>query len=1244
MSSYDFTLQANSDPAPDPPFTQGGMGFADDIEIASGAATVSGGVGTGGVLYQGSSYLRSDIEAAVSGVAQACPLICLVASGGGSYYQLATDNGTDWVIYRCTTGTVVEIERVSGYNGNGRLSLRIEGSDVVGYRNGSEVIRTTDTNLRSGGSGFLVFINSGSDSANVTFWWDGNGPHIASIGTSSRDYSALQAWEDDLPATLYLAYEGQCYNDSEFTAGVGIFGHTCSAANYIKLTAAPGESFMDNDPTGDALYYDQSRGVGINVGTSGPYWVIGSWNDAETLDITIERLQIKASSFESRRIFDCGGAVIRDCIGVVEGTEDVVVNDPFYALGPALVVNCLLIVAGTYTGSGKTRFVRGEPGYGATYVNTTFVAAPGFPVDCLVSDAVYGSGSTYEFINCAVFGIGEINDGDDPATADFDYCATDLASGFSGGTGYVYSLDPADQFVDEDTDFRLKAGHGLSAGTDTTSYTADLDILGRKRHATVPDIGAFQYHVPAQSIGTSSRDYSTLQAWEDDIPFTPYGGYIGECYNDSEFTAGVEIAGHATSSGNFITLTAAAGESFMDDPSAASNPLYYDQSKGVGISVGYAVNGYVLASGFAEDVHLTIERLQARLTAGLSSIVLTTSAFNSPNFLVRNCIFEHAFNDGFDTGCVFTRGGVYTNCLFVASVETDGYIVQAQSGTATLVNCTFVCVPGSSGSAMYVPSGGGGGITLVGCAVFGYASIEDGTPITGDYCATDLASGFTGTGNVYSLDPADQFEDPAADFRLKAGNDLAAGIRQEAYTDDLDIVGQGRSTTTPCIGCWEFQGGGGSGDMTGSISASFTASGAATGNGALTGAISQAMALTGALTSNGPLVGAVSFAITQTGSLVGIGALAGGVSWSMSLTGALTGFGALSSTIPLQLSLAGSLSSNGPITGSVSASFSLVGSFTADGSLAGSIPVIFSQVGTLIGSGVLSSAISFAISLNGSFAGGGALDGVVSFALSQTGSLTGGGALASTPSMTMALTGAMIGSGALSGNITASFALTGAATGSGVLSGSIPLLAVLVGALTGTGALTSAPSFAISVTGSLVGTGALSSNIPLTILLVGDITGLGSGEMTGDVDLLFSPVGSLTGTGAMTGAASWTMTLSGSLGSTLDINGAISFAMSVSAVGDLIGLMQGVVSMNALLTGAMIGSGALSGLASLSMTVVGAFSADGFLVGSIPVTWSMNGAFFTGFYDLPIRMELSMRFPSMVVTGMRMPRIDASLE
>jgi hypothetical protein len=69
----------------------------------------------------------------------------------------------------------------------------------------------------------------------------------------------------------------------------------------------------------------------------------------------------------------------------------------------------------------------------------------------------------------------------------------------------------------------------------------------------------------------------------------------------------------------------------------------------------------------------------------------------------------------------------------------------------------------------------------------------------------------TKSANVHTdivLTVSNQFENIGSgteDFRVKAGADLInAGVRDQTYTNDLDIVGTTRSLTTPTIGAWEY--------------------------------------------------------------------------------------------------------------------------------------------------------------------------------------------------------------------------------------------------------------------------------------------------------------------------------------------------------------------------------------------------------------------------------------------------------
>ena len=93
-----------------------------------------------------------------------------------------------------------------------------------------------------------------------------------------------------------------------------------------------------------------------------------------------------------------------------------------------------------------------------------------------------------------------------------------------------------------------------------------------------------------KSIGTTGRDYSTVALWLASLPATLTEAEIGECYNDSEFAENIALgAGITTSGSNTLTLRAAAGQGIADHADKDTNPLVYDQSKGVGFRTTDAV-------------------------------------------------------------------------------------------------------------------------------------------------------------------------------------------------------------------------------------------------------------------------------------------------------------------------------------------------------------------------------------------------------------------------------------------------------------------------------------------------------------------------------------------------------------------------------------------------------------------------------------------------------------------------------
>lgn len=306
------------------------------------------------------------------------------------------------------------------------------------------------------------------------------------------------------------------------------------------------------------------------------------------------------------------------------------------------------------------------------------------------------------------------------------------------------------------------------------------------------------------SIGTTGRDYSTLQAWEDACPanlVTADQVWKGECYNDSEFTAKVVISGQTTDATRYVWLTAAAGQSFQDHASARTNPLVYDQSKGVGIRGGPDHLVQIYAD------YTRVERLQIKLTSATygsrSPIWFNTSA----HAVLADCLCEAT------AGQVAPRGSspgdwIAKNCLFLANYSGGDVVAGGYKGI--FINCTIARSTAYS-SAGYI--NGGYGLKFTNCAIFGVLGFAGSFDSASSYNATDLASGLPGsTGNQHSVTFANCFESTTNDFRLKAGSPLIDAGNTDATNAPNDITGTARDATTDGdIGAWEYTAGGGGG-------------------------------------------------------------------------------------------------------------------------------------------------------------------------------------------------------------------------------------------------------------------------------------------------------------------------------------------------------------------------------------------------------------------------------------------------
>lgn len=295
--------------------------------------------------------------------------------------------------------------------------------------------------------------------------------------------------------------------------------------------------------------------------------------------------------------------------------------------------------------------------------------------------------------------------------------------------------------------------------------------------------------VVRSTIGTTGRDYSTIQAWEDDIPadcVTAGNTYIGDLYADSEFTAaGVicNMTGHTTSPLYQIILRAADGESFVDHADVRTNALAYDAANGVAIRNTASFAGCI---SVGSTTHVIIERIQFKGDTSTHYDFIGSNFGSAGLCRIHNCVFygQNEFvglkNPQRVTNSVLLKYGAGTPARMAN--------IQANYGYAEWVNCTLLAASDAGDPAAGFAHNF---VTLwaKNVAVFGCTNVENAgggtfTATTGATDDTTPPTGFTG-----SLTFADQFEVVTVsgiDARLKSGADLIdAGT---ALTPDVQPV------------------------------------------------------------------------------------------------------------------------------------------------------------------------------------------------------------------------------------------------------------------------------------------------------------------------------------------------------------------------------------------------------------------------------------------------------------------------
>lgn len=316
------------------------------------------------------------------------------------------------------------------------------------------------------------------------------------------------------------------------------------------------------------------------------------------------------------------------------------------------------------------------------------------------------------------------------------------------------------------------------------------------------------------SIAASGGDFSTVQAWEDDIPATLTEQRIGELNNEEFLVAAgvVNFSAHTTTSSFDIILRCQTGDAFNDNANVRTNALRYNASNGAALRCTDAYACVIRISGAIG--HLTVQNLQLKADApGATPACIFYDNFHACTLHIwKNIIAEcRAASNSVVT---FSNAGVSdviraVNMLVITASSGSGDAIRNNAGDNQYINCAVV-------RPSDVTAGGIGFMRvysapiLTNCAVFGFSTSNSaGYSGSSSNNATDLASGLPGSSNQHSVTysqttPFVDADKDSLDLRLADNaNSLINNGVLDATNAPNDISNTVRANP-PEIGVWEL--------------------------------------------------------------------------------------------------------------------------------------------------------------------------------------------------------------------------------------------------------------------------------------------------------------------------------------------------------------------------------------------------------------------------------------------------------
>jgi hypothetical protein len=320
------------------------------------------------------------------------------------------------------------------------------------------------------------------------------------------------------------------------------------------------------------------------------------------------------------------------------------------------------------------------------------------------------------------------------------------------------------------------------------------------------------------SIGTGG-DFSTPQAWEDDIPATLTEQRIGQLKNQ-EFTAAatwvLDVGAHTTTSSFNIILETESGASFKNNANVRTNALRYNASNGAGFRKTAQYHAAIYFSG--QVGHMIIRNFQVKCEGDFNTFcIYGNGATAATDILIKDMILEHsASSTGTSLIANFSATAIrYVNLVCIKD-GTGGNGLDLYGGTAHyVIGCTVVRPSNRSAAGTgiverYVTTT----VEVRNTAVFGFSTASSiSGPSTGSsgYNAASNASGLPGSNNQHSVTYSSTTPfvnatsaSSAHDFRLAddANSLINNGDLDSTYSAE-DISGTTRTDPTE-IGAWEL--------------------------------------------------------------------------------------------------------------------------------------------------------------------------------------------------------------------------------------------------------------------------------------------------------------------------------------------------------------------------------------------------------------------------------------------------------